>query len=141
MLEAEPALAEVPLQQEPFQTYVCFLFYVLNQKCLAQQPAPVTQPSPPPSSSSPPPPTTTPAPPPTTTTTEAPPPPPTTTASPEEPVDSGSGFGNSGAGFGTGPSELPPEFANVGFGIGGSDGNGISFGAEESSRPKQRYTY
>ncbi|KIH55120.1 hypothetical protein ANCDUO_14727 [Ancylostoma duodenale] len=51
------------------------------------------------------------------------------------------------AGFGFGPSELPPELANVGFGIGG---NGINFNVpaqgeasapapeEKPKRPKQR---
>ncbi|CAI2353075.1 unnamed protein product [Caenorhabditis sp. 36 PRJEB53466] len=34
--------------------------------------------------------------------------------------------GDSGAGFGFGPSELPPEFQNVGFGVGGGD-NGFNF--------------
>ncbi|CAL2045605.1 unnamed protein product [Caenorhabditis brenneri] len=34
--------------------------------------------------------------------------------------------GDSGAGFGFGPSELPPEFQNVGFGLGGGD-NGFNF--------------
>ncbi|CAB3396613.1 unnamed protein product [Caenorhabditis bovis] len=59
---------------------------------------------------------------PTTTTT--------TTATPVEEFDSGTGFESggdsgldSGAGFGFGPSELPPEFQNVGFGVGGDTFN------------------
>ncbi|KAK5970829.1 hypothetical protein GCK32_013316, partial [Trichostrongylus colubriformis] len=71
-------------------------------------------------------------PPSTTTTTEA-----TTTTveaavpSQEEPEPETE---ESGASFGSGPSELPPELANVGFGIGG---NGINFNmpAPEAASP------
>ncbi|EPB70004.1 hypothetical protein ANCCEY_10911 [Ancylostoma ceylanicum] len=81
----------------------------------------------------------------TTTTTETT----TTSAAPAEGETEDSGFSVSptGAGFGFGPSELPPELANVGFGIGG---NGINFNVpaqgeasapapeEKPKRPKQR---
>lgn len=81
----------------------------------------------------------------TTTTSEAA----TTTIAEAAPPTEAAESGESGAGFGFGPSELPPELANVGFGIGG---NGINFNmpvkeapssAPKSSeakpkRPKQR---
>ncbi|CAD6193913.1 unnamed protein product [Caenorhabditis auriculariae] len=52
-----------------------------------------------------------------------------------------SGAGDSGAGFGFGPSELPPEFANVGFGVGGGP-SGFSFNvpAEEMNKVQAETT-
>ncbi|WKX96374.1 hypothetical protein Q1695_012654 [Nippostrongylus brasiliensis] len=57
------------------------------------------------------------------TTTVTTPEPTTTTEAVPEPETGSADSGDSGAGFGFGPSELPPELANVGFGIGG---NGIN---------------
>ncbi|CAI4223389.1 unnamed protein product [Auanema sp. JU1783] len=68
----------------------------------------------------------------------------TTTTTTEAPVEeSGLDTGDSGAGLGFGPSELPPEFANVGFGIGGGNGNSLNFPTDveaekQSKRPRQR---
>ncbi|CAJ0939052.1 unnamed protein product, partial [Mesorhabditis belari] len=95
-------------------------------------------------------------------------PPPTTTLPPfeqtEDTEDSGLGFGDSGivgegqngesdAGVGGGagfdaPSELPPELANIGFGLAGGNGIGLNVAPEEPKptpkpkpqpkRPRQR---
>ncbi|WKY09089.1 hypothetical protein Q1695_001889 [Nippostrongylus brasiliensis] len=64
------------------------------------------------------------------TTTVTTPEPTTTTEAVPEPETGSADSGDSGAGFGFGPSELPPELANVGFGIGG---NGINFNVPASA--------
>ncbi|CAJ0588116.1 unnamed protein product [Cylicocyclus nassatus] len=60
----------------------------------------------------------------------------TTTTTTEVPVteESEGDGGDSGASFGSGPSELPPELANVGFGIGG---NGINFNVPAEGEARQ----
>lgn len=47
--------------------------------------------------------------------------------------------GDSGAGFGFGPSELPPEFQNVGFGLGGGD-NGFNFNVPADKMDEKKET-
>lgn len=42
-----------------------------------------------------------------------------------------------GTGFGTGPSELPPEFANVGFSFGGGNGVGFKMPAGADGKAKK----
>ncbi|KAK6051984.1 hypothetical protein COOONC_10509 [Cooperia oncophora] len=69
----------------------------------------------------------------TTTTTEA-----TTTTTEAVGSTEGepeAGTDESGAGFGLGPSELPPELANVGFGIGGNGVNVFNVPGPEAPSP------
>lgn len=48
--------------------------------------------------------------------------------------------GDSGAGFGFGPSELPPEFQNIGFGVGGGP-QGFNFNVPaDKMEPKKETT-
>ncbi|CAJ0582248.1 unnamed protein product, partial [Mesorhabditis spiculigera] len=71
----------------------------------------------------------------------------TTTTAPQVPFEGGEDTGDSGIGFGdgevaspadggaafAGPSELPPEFANVGFGVIDGNGNGLNVAPPEEA--------
>ncbi|PAV92055.1 hypothetical protein WR25_22712 isoform B [Diploscapter pachys] len=62
---------------------------------------------------------------------------------PEPDANSGAIPGeDSGAGFGIGPSELPPEFANVGFSLGSGSGVGFKMptGADEKGKKEEPTT-